>query len=204
MRTISKALLVTAAVAIPGVTLAENPAWTYGQIGYVRADSGDDATDAFSVKGSLGFAENFHGQVKYTDGDIGDTGGDIEFDGFEIVLGANPSVGANTDAVVALRYFDYSYDDTGGDDDVDGFGVGVGLRHMIASNVEMNAMAWWDEGEEDFGGSDEDFSDISIELGGRYLFNDNFSAGVTVITNDSLVGGDSATIDLRYQFDDLF
>jgi hypothetical protein len=204
MKNVSKALLAVAAVAVPGIVLGENPAWTYGQVGYYRADSGDDATDGFRVKGSLGFAENFHFQAEYIDGSIGiDSGPDLDFDGYQVVLGANPSVGENTDAVAAIRYFDVSYDVTGGDDDVDGFGLGVGVRHMLASNVELNGIAWWNEGNEDFGSSDEDFSDISLEIGGRYLFTENFSAGVTVVTNDSIGGGDSATIDLRWQFDDL-
>jgi hypothetical protein len=202
MKKVTMALWAAAALAATGTAVAENPAWTYGQLGYIRADSGDDATDGFRVKGSLGISENFHFQAEYVDGTIGGSP-DIDFDGYQVQVGANPSVGASTDAVVALRYFDLTYDASGGDDDVDGFGLGLGLRHMLADAVEVNAMAWWDEGEEDFGTSDEDFSDISLELGGRYLFTDNFSAGVTVITNDSMTSGDSATIDLRYQFDDI-
>lgn len=204
MRTMSKALLATAALAIPGVTLAEGPAWTYGQVGYLRADSVEDATDAFNIKGSLGFADNFHFQAEYIDGDIG-YDSDVDFDGYTLTLGANPSVGDSTDAMFGIRYFDLTYDDGPDDIDVDGFGVGVGLRHMFAENVELSASAWWNEGEGDLSGLDDDadVSDISLELGGRYFFNDNISAGVTVITNDTKALGDSATIDVRYQFADL-
>jgi hypothetical protein len=203
MRKLTMALWAAAAMAATGTAVAENPAWTYGQLGYVRADSGDDSTDGYRIKGSLGFAENFHFNAEYVDGTIGVPGSDLDFDGYQIGIGAHPSVGANTDVVVELGYYDISYDAPGGEDDTDGIRLGAGLRHMLADSVEVNALAWWTEGNEDFGTTDEDYSDIALELGGRYLFNDNFSAGVTVVTNDSLVGGDSATIDLRYQFDDL-
>jgi hypothetical protein len=201
MKNVSKALLAVAAVAVPGIVLGENPAWTYGQVGYYRADSGDDATDGFQVKGSLGFAENFHFQAEYIDGTIGTPGSDIDFDGYELTIGAHPSVGENTDAVLAFHYFDSTVEDIPTDLDSDGFGIGAGLRHMLTSNVEVNAMAWWDEGEVDLsGGGNEDFTDIRFEIGGRYLFNDNFSAGVTIDQGDDL---DSVLIDVRYQFDDL-
>ncbi|GMW07901.1 MAG: hypothetical protein AMXMBFR8_26970 [Nevskiales bacterium] len=216
MRTISKTLLVAAAVAIPGVTLADNPAWTYGELGYVRADAGDDSTDAFHVELSMGIADMFHIQGQFTDGDV--RGGvlapnedaDVDFDGYEIVFGVHPSIGANTDAVASIKFFDYTYNDLLSDSesgarfdvDADGIGVGLGLRHMLTPNVELNSMAWWNEGEHDFNGwgNDEDFTDIEIEFGGRYLFTDNFSAGVRVVTNDAVLFGDSATIDVRYQF----
>ena len=87
---------------------------------------------------------------------------------------------------------------------MDGFGVGIGLRHMLTPNVEVSGLAWWNEGSDDDNlGNDNDFSDISLELGGRYLFTDNLSLGVTIVTNDSIVGGDSAKIDVRWQFGDL-
>ncbi|WKZ11155.1 MAG: hypothetical protein QY320_08490 [Gammaproteobacteria bacterium] len=210
MRTISKTLLVAAAVAIPGVTLADNPAWTYGELGYVRADAGNDSTDAFHVELSMGIADMFHIQGQFTDGDVRGFSAteDVDFDGYEVVFGVHPSIGANTDAVASFKFFDYSYNDlpsgptTSYDVDADGMGFGVGLRHMLVPNVELNTMAWWNEGEHDFNGfqQDEDFTDIELEFGGRYLFTDNFSAGVRVVTNDAVLFGDSATIDVRYQF----
>jgi hypothetical protein len=217
---ISKALLVTAAVTASGVVLADNPAWTFAQVGYIRADSGDDTTDAVTFKGSVGFAENFHFQGQYSDGDVRDlsfggfagTNADVDFDGYELNLGFNPSVGANTDAVIAVKYFDFTYDvpangsNPARDVDVDGFGIGGGMRHMIADNVELNTMVWWNEGDQDFGGagSDDGFSDIEVEIGGRYFFTDAISGGLTAAINDALLGGDSATFDLRWQFADFF
>jgi hypothetical protein len=203
MKKVTMALWAAAALAAAGTAVAENPAWTYGQLGYIRADSGDDTTDGFRVEGSLGFAENFHFNADYVDGSIGTTGSDLDFDGYQVGIGAHPSVGASTDVVVELAYYDVSYDAPGGEDDTDGIRLGAGVRHMLADNLEVNALAWWTEGNEDFGTSEEDYSDIALELGGRYLFTDALSAGVTVVTNDSLTSGDSATIDLRYQFGDV-
>lgn len=210
MKTLNKALCAAVALALPGLALGDNPAWSYGQLGYFRADSGDDSTDAYRVKGSLGFAENFHVQAEWIDGEYGitDDFNNQDFDGYRFVLGWNPSVGANTDAVVQLQYFDLEADSVspgGSDIEVDGFGLGAGLRHMLTEKVELNAMAWWNEAEWDDGSSKEDFSDISLEVGGRYLFNDSISAGVTVVVNDPIADhADSMTIDFRWQFADPF
>jgi len=204
MKTFTVGLCAGLALAASGLASAgDNPAWTFADLGYYRADSGDDATDGFRLQGSLSIAENFHVQAEYLDGTIGVPGSDVDFDGYRIVAGAHPSVGDATDAVINIQYFDLTYD-VNPDEDVDGFGVGIGLRHMLAPNVEVSGLAWWNEGSDDDNlGNDNDFSDISLELGGRYLFTDNLSLGVTIVTNDSIVGGDSAKIDVRWQFDDL-
>lgn len=215
MKTVSKALCVLTAAALPGVALADNPAWSYGQLGYFRADSGDDSTDAFRVKGSIGFLEQFHAQAEWIDGEYGDTvdfdgDDDADFDGYRLIIGAHPSLGPNTDGVLELQYFDLEADYDGGygggdDIEIDGFGVGVGLRHMLTEKVELSGTAWWNEAEWDEGDYDEDFSDVSLELGGRYLINENLSAGVNVITNDPIANhADSITIDVRWQFTDPF
>lgn len=205
MKKLTMALCAAAALGGAATAAAENPAWTYGQLGYFRADSVDDTTDGFNLKGSLGIAENFHVQAEYVDGDIGDNT-DIEFDGYTVVLGAHTGVSNSTDALVEIRYFDLSYDLPNNGVDYDGFGLGVGLRHMLADNVEVNARAWWNDGEGDISGftDDTDVEDVSLVLGGRYMFTDNVSAGVTIITNDVMTaGGDSANIDVRYQFGDI-
>lgn len=217
MKTTNQLLAALSALVLPGVALADNPAWTYGQVGYVRADSGDDSTDAFRVKGSLAFLEQFHVQAEWFDGEYGDSeasfdGEDnVDFDGYRLVVGAHPSLAPNTDGVLQLQYFDIEADGDGSgyygntDVEIDGFGVGAGLRHMLTDKVELGAVAWWNEAEWDADGDDEDFSDISIEFAGRYAFTENLSAGVAVVTNDPLTDhGDSMTIDLRWQFNDLF
>ena len=212
MRTISMALWATAALAISGVAAAEGPAWTYVDGGYFRADnSSDDDTDGFRLGGSLGLADMGHVQLQYFSGTIGDgTGGgqDQDFDGYRIIGGLNPHVSDSTDAVLNLQYFDLTYDDfcgAGCDADLDGFGVGAGLRHMLTDKLEVSGIAWWNDGsfDPDVGGNDFDVSDSSLELGGRYLFTDNLSVGVNFITNDQITQGDSATLDVRWQFDDV-
>jgi hypothetical protein len=204
MKKLTMALCAAAALASAGTAVAENPAWTYGQIGYFRADSTDENTDGYSLRGSLGIAENFHVQADYVDGELGNSA-DAEFDGYTVVLGAHTGVSNATDALVEIRWFDLSYDFPGTGVDYDGIGLGVGLRHMLADNVEVNARAWWNDGEGDLSGVDPDLDvdDVSLVLGGRYMFSDNLSAGVTITTNDVTTLGDSANIDLRYQFDDL-
>lgn len=223
MKTVNKTLCVLTALALPGVALsAAKPAWTYGEIGYARADSGDETTDAYRINASLGFLEQFHARVEWMDGDLGNPSDcygcsgydDGEVDGYRLALGAHPSLGPNTDGVLEVHYFDYEaeYDDGYYQMDADGFALAAGLRHMLTEQVELNALATWSEGEWDFhdsyyysGDNKPDFSDISIQFGGRYLFNENLSAGVSVVMDDPVfMSEDSMTFDLRWQFADPF
>lgn len=217
MKMLRMALCATVALAASGIAAAaEGPAWTYAQIGYLRADNvGDDDTDGFELKGSLGFADMYHVQLEYVDGTIGQGSGvisDSDFDGFRLRAGINPSVSDQTDVILAVQYFDLTVDDipccAGVDEDIDGYGVGVGVRHMLAEKLELNAMAWWNDGEADRSGvSSTDFSDTVLEVGGRYFFMEHLSAGVTLTTNQTFgtdnSDSDSATFDVRWQFADL-
>jgi hypothetical protein len=140
-----KLILGLAAFAVSGLAMA-GPSWTYGEVGYVRADSGDDNTDAFQLKGSFGFADKFHVQAKYYDGENGDIGNNGEdFDGYEIRLGINPAVTDNTDFVFQVGYMDMSQERGSNaiagslkDVDSDGYILTVGLRSMLTDQLEIS------------------------------------------------------------------
>lgn len=212
----AKALCALTVLALPSVALSDNSnllGWTYGDLGYLRASSGDDETDAYTIKGSIGFLEQYHFQVEWVDGDLGAEDyyydDDVEFDGYRLVLGAHPQLSPTTQGVLEVHWSDYEADsdDAYYDFDYDGWSLAAGFRHLLTDRLEVNALAIWNEGEweADYYDEDEDYTAISVRLGGRYHFTDNLSAGVTVVTDDPVVmHEDSLTFDVRWQFADPF
>lgn len=205
MRYLSTAVCAAAVLAAGSAFAGENPAWTWGQIGYTSSSSGDDTTDAFGLNGSLGIADLFHFQVGYVNGSIGDVfgGPDQDYDGYSIVAGVHPHIAAGTDAVFNLRYQDMDRDDT--NEDIDGWGLGAGLRHMLTDQFELNGMINWDRYSVDHV-SNGDGTVVSWTVGGRYLATPALSVGVSYTDADktAFFVGDAATLDVRYQFGDLF
>ncbi len=207
---------LAAALAFSGAALAEGPQWTYGQIGYWAADSveaggvGGDV-DAFDIRGSLGFADIGHGQLRYFDGssEIGGGDPDFDFDGFELRGGVHPAINETTDFVAELFYIDADGDDgtAGSDGELDGFGVTTGVRQVWNEVFEWHALISWSDLDVNVAGlPDGEVTDFGAQIGGRWHFNQNFSAGLSLAINDvlagavSVLGGDSATFDLRYSF----
>lgn len=204
------ALLSAAALLGAATAQAELP-WTYGEFGYVSFDGDDNfETDGFELKASVGFAEKWHGQLSYLDGEtesdfVSDS---ADVDGYRLVVGAHPQLTPNTQLVTDLTYFDYEYDDNG--PETDGFGVGFGLRHGLTDKLEISAQAWYIDGSE--GGGGPDFHETTVEIGGRYNWLPTLSTGMTVYINGypgvpTVFGssGDAIRFDVRYSFlGDLF
>ena len=190
-----KAILALAAMAVSGTAVA-GPAWTYIDFGYLRAASGDEDTDGYIVRGSIGFADMWHAQLDYTDAEIaggkGSSGG-ADTDGYVLTVGANPAVNDTTDLVFDLSYFDSDLDTSSGENSADGYGLGVGLRSMWTDALEVNAGVEVVSGDWDIGG---DFTDIIVTVGGNYAFTDNIVVGAEVANGD----GNTANFFARYQF----
>lgn len=198
MKYLSTAVCAAAVLAAGPALAGDNPAWTWGQIDYSQASSGDDTSDAFGLGGSLGIADLFHVQLGYQNGTIGnDFGPDQDFDGYTVTAGVHPHIGAATDAVFNVSYSKFNLDDT--NNDVDGWGLGAGLRHMLTDQFEINGMIDWTRSSIDHV-SNGDSTDLSWTVGGRYLITPAISAGVSYTD----AGEGTGTIDLRYQFADLF
>lgn len=203
------ALLSAAALLGAGAAQAELP-WTYGEIGYSKAD-GDDFfnVDAFDIKGSIGFLEKWHASLQYTNGsadsDFFDAS-DSDFDGGRIIVGAHPQLTQNTQLIADVTYFNYDYD---GGEGSDGYGLGLGLRHALSDKFELTAEMWYTQGnvDDDFG-NDYDYNDTTVELGGRYNWTPQISTGLTVGLNGTSgsynISGDVARFDVRFSFGDFF
>jgi hypothetical protein len=208
------AALLAAASATAGEVPAGSLPWTYLEVGYAKQDGNDLLeTDGFQVKGSIGFLNQWHAQVEYTDGDMdSDMELDADFDGYRLVVGAHPQLTEKTQLVADLQYFDYDLeeDNSSWDASTDGYGIGLGLRHSLSDKFELMAQVWYVDAEVDYPGSDDfDYNDTLVELGGRYNWTPNFSTGVTVGLNGSLGGataawddysGDVYRLDLRWSF----
>ncbi|MGI9292066.1 MAG: hypothetical protein ACR2QG_12430 [Gammaproteobacteria bacterium] len=207
-------ILALAGMAVSGLAVA-GPNWTYADIGYNRADSGDEETDGFQLQGSFGFADKYHVQATYFDGEVGGNGGansNPDYDGYRISLGINPAVTDNTDFVFQIGYFDLEEDDSDvdGDDSVDGYELRVGLRSMLTDNVEIFGYVNTAIGEADCdnGGAcnilgvvaadGDDFTEISAIVGGQYLFTDNI--GLSLQYEQDGLFGDNATFGARWSF----
>ncbi|MEO7386120.1 MAG: hypothetical protein ABIX37_04215 [Gammaproteobacteria bacterium] len=200
------ALLSAAALLSGAAAQAGDLPWTYGEIGYSMADGVDNfETTAGDLKLSVGFAGMWHASLGYTDG-TSEQGsvGDIDFDGYRLIVGAHPQLTPDTQLVGDLTYFDYN-DDRG---DVDGYGFGLGVRHGVTDNFELLGEVWYLMGNNDddfFGGAD--YNDTTVELGGRYNWTSNLSTGLTATINGSpgasysySNGADAIRLDVRWSF----
>ena len=200
--------LLSAAALLGGTAAQAELSWTYAEFGYNRADGVEDfQTDAYDLKGSIGFAGKWHASLDYLDGTTENgTGPDSDFDGYSLVVGAHPQLTANTQLITDLTYFSYDYD---GGEGSDGYGIGLGLRHGLSDKVELMAEVWYTEGtfDSDFF-PDIDYSNTAIEFGARYNWTPNLSTGLTVnldggagaATSSSSSSSDAARFDVRWSF----
>jgi len=193
-----KSILALAAMAITGTAVA-GPNWTYVDAGYVRGSSGNEDTDGFSLQGSVGFAEIWHAQLDYSDGEAngGKSSGGTDNDGYTFTVGVNPAVSDTTDLVFDLSYFDIDNDTASSSSSVDGYGLGVGLRTMWTDQLEVNGGAEVVSG--DAGGSNSDFTNVIVSVGGVYSFTDNVAVSMDV-ANGGIVGGNAARFGVRWNF----
>lgn len=210
MKILGTAVCAAAILAAGSALAADNPAWTWGQAQYTSMTSGDDNADQWGIDLSMGFADMYHFQVSYFDGDSGynDGSGTDKYDGWKITAGVHPALSSSTDAVFNINYTTIDIDHTR--EDVSMWGFGAGLRHMLTDRFELTGMINWNRGDVDHWESyEDDFTFISWEVGGRYLFNEAISAGLTYSDSDATGGigmllGGSLKLDIRYQFADFF
>ena len=202
---------------------AESPKWTYAEFGYTKFDSsengatGNDTEQAnFNFLGSVGFSGLGHAMLEYRNGEVeefdGAGGSDVDFDGFEVYLGAHPELNDTTDLVFDFFYFDETYEDFDGtnDQNCDGYGMRAGLRSLALNDkLELMAFGRWTDGNCELGGGapDENFTDTSAELGGQYIWRAGLSTGIVYVANDSRAvdGDDSLRFFVRFSFEeDIF
>lgn len=213
MKYLGTAFLAASGLLVAGTAAAEQPQWTYADIGYYQADSfGDDQTDGFTVNGDIAIMDLMHLGVGYINGSLGIGSINNDFDGYQIRFGVHPAINDSSQLVADAIYFDTSYDqsDTSSNIDRDGYGLGLGVRSMLTDTVETSVMAYWsyasfDSDDVDFDG---DATTVSVVLGGRYHFTPAFSVGATVVVDEPIISAGSGShnsmnLDLRWTFRDF-
>ena len=136
-----KTLVAIAALTLSGASLAEGPAWTYVDLGFVFTDSsGEDTSLGGALTGTYGI-DMFHFNATYTlinDVTTGAASSD-DYDSIRIGVGIHPAITENTDLVAELGWFKGGYDDLNAEPD--GVDLTLGVRSMITDNFELNAAA---------------------------------------------------------------
>jgi hypothetical protein len=202
-----KFIIALAAFGLSSVAMAEGPSYTYVDVGYAGADSGDDQTTGAVLSGSLSLFENFHTNVSYAAiSDSSQPGpaplnASDDYDVWRLAVGMHPAITDSTDLVLELGVSSGKYDDT--DVEPDAVDLTFGVRSMIADNFELNAAAIIAQGDGDDGSSD-DYQDVGIRIGGQYFFTDAISVNVTATSGYGISNGnengDSIQIGGRWSF----
>lgn len=208
MNTEMKKIALAGAIALlAGMANAEPLSWTEVGVGFNVADAGEESTDAFDIRGGIGFAGIGHAQLTYLDGTVDGSEGssDFDFDGYELRAGVHPSVGDKTQVVVDAIYFDYEGDEDFGDSEEDGWGLGFGVRHQLGDQFEIRAQIDYFDGEFTAGSFSEDFNNTVYSFGGRYYWMPNVFTGVAVAVGGaeafSIAGGDDVIrVDAGWSF----
>lgn len=203
-----------AAFGLTSMAIAEGPAWTYVDLGYVIGDSDDNSQlgegdySGYSARASLEFLDNFHTRLEYVDADWSDDAGQ---DGYTIALGAHTAITESTDLVTEFIYTDqnidngfieYSYDG------YDGYGLNVGLRTLITDKLELSGGVSIRALEVNDCSQNCDQTQVTIYFGGQYFVNDDMSVGIDysefdVQTTDDFGSMGIVNIYARWSFDDL-
>lgn len=184
--------------------------WTYGQIGYVKADGNDYwETDGFDLAASIALSKNWHAGLSYNSmsSDSNYYAGDnLDADTWAISVGYNAGLTKNSQAYFDIGYFDRNYDRDGYDGgEGDGFNLTAGFRYMPVPKVELGAAVIYTDGNDELYGNDTDYSDTSITLSGQYFFTPAFSLGASAAfssgeEDEGSPGGDNLSVFLRYSF----
>jgi len=209
-----KLVIATVALAFSGAVFAGAP-WTYVDLGYITADSGDDRTDGLSLRGSFGFADIWHAGValqgiEVAGGKSKPAGGDVS--GGNIYIGLHPAVTANTDLVVDLGYEGLEVEEefTSGTqkNDITSLFLRAGPRALLAGEkLELSAYMVLATGEEEVSGSGakRDFTNVGLQVGGQYYFSPAWSVGADAQINrfdaaSGSSGGDFLNVFVRWSF----
>ena len=209
-KTMGIALLSAAALLGGAAAQAELP-WNYVEGAYTKAPGDENSdTHAYDIKASIGFASKWHASLDYLSGTVDvKNGTDLDFDGWQLVVGAHPQLTPNTQLLTDLTYYNYDFD---GGEGADGFGLGLGLRHGLTDKFEVSAEAWYIQTSVDnsFGGGSTDEYDTVVQVGGRYNWTPALSTGLTLdIGGGGIVGstassssssGNTARFDVRWSF----
>jgi hypothetical protein len=148
VKQLGKALLFVTLVALPAsAALAEEPAWTYVEAGYLSIDPDNlsDSGDNWFAGGSVGFLKNFHVFGKYVDGDFSTN---VEQTYWEFGAGWHGLLGDKADIVGEVSWVDGEVNNQGDD----GYQLTGGVRWLPVTMFELDGFINW--ADYDVAGSD--------------------------------------------------
>lgn len=179
--------------AVPLAAQAEGMSYSYIDLGYNEADiDGVDSGDGFSVRGSVGFADNFFAYADYST--FGFPGG-VDLDLASVGLGGRLGISENVDLVGRAGYAQLDLSLSGfGSGDESGYSVSAGIRGQVADGFELEGHVI----HTDLGSGVGDSTGITV--GGRYFFTENFAAGADYRTGDDIAGADIDVIYVGVRF----
>jgi hypothetical protein len=192
-----KALIALAAMAVSTGAIA-GPAWTYVDLGVAIGNSsnaGED-TQAYSLRGSFGFANIWHVQAAFasgeSDGGKGTTGGD-DTTGYLIRGGLHPAVSDNTDFVLDIGYLSNEDDDGSTTEKAKIYQLRTGVRADVGK-LELRSFVTWDFVDPDDG---EKQRELGYKVGGQFNFSDAWSVGL----DTDILGDDNlSNLYVRWSF----
>jgi hypothetical protein len=199
MNGISRVLVVTSALLLPALSLAQQtskPAksqfdYTYVELGYDKHDfdvagapSNIDG-DGFTLSGSFAVTDDWHVYASYGTADL-DFG--INLDTWAVGLGYRYALKPNIDLYGRVLYLDSTADLGPRNEHDNGLGLQFRIRGRVNDKVELEGGIQY---------LDVASSDTSLQGSVRYYFTRSFSAGVGVT-----LGGDAdgLGINARYSF----
>lgn len=157
-----------------GNAVANNFSYTYAEAGILDFDGGD----GFVVGGSYAVKPDVFVIGSYSTGEL-DNVNNVDLSSLAVGVGYHMPLQNNTDGVIGIGYVKASAEaKINGrtlDNDETGFVVRGGVRHMFTDQVEAEA---------NLNHSTVGDSETYLSFGGRYHFNRQFSAGVSISTND--------------------
>lgn len=179
--------------ALPVAAQAEDMSYSYVDLGYTEADLDSVADgDGFSVRGSIGFAEDFFAFAEYATFGFPAS---VDLDQIAVGLGGRLGITENVDLVGRVGYTELDLTVPGlGSGDADGYLVSAGIRGRITEGFELEGHAVHTDLGSNVGDS------TAFVVGGRYFFTENFAAGAEYRTGDDLGGADLDVIYAGVRF----
>src|SRR5499426_344505 len=118
--------------------LAEAPAWTYVEGGYLNVDPDNfsGSGDNWFVGGSLDFLKHFHVSGRYINGDYADN---ADLKAWTFAAGWHGGLGEKTDLVGELTWSDSDIDNVSDS----GAGATAGVRWRMIKLFELDGFAHW-------------------------------------------------------------
>ncbi len=182
-------IIIALGMALP--VLADEPAFTYAEVGYVRLnlDGIDADPDGYNLKGSYAFNESTFARGSYADLEDDLDGTDIESQDFTLGLGYKAAVSETSVWYIAADYVEVKVDVDDSSDRGNGYSLGMGTRTFLTTKFELALEFNYADVEEAEGfagsvGAVYYFTNmIGLTVDASLDDNDNSSAGVGVRFN---------------------